>query len=228
MCDLSVTRYTFLENFYSSECVHCAEKFPVSTANEIFLPTSVSNAMCMKYQRRWYKICAHVLCAKLLNLKINVRLSAEICLPQKLSARNEHALHFVQNLEIPKSVARNFDRNAICMKYQRRWYKICARGLCGKLCKIGVKTVDFPFFGPCLWCCSLVLEVCFAFQCDFFRWKRFPTFLILLSCPLQWKTLFLYHPLTIRMELQVRDNNWAMSTGLDVAFNEFVWIGSGL
>jgi len=121
MCDLSVTRYTFLENFYSSECVHCAEKFPVSTANEIFLPTSVSNAICMKYQRRWYKICARGLCAKPLNLKINVKLSAEICQPQKLSARNEHALHFVQNLLIPKSVARNFDRYGICMKYQRRW-----------------------------------------------------------------------------------------------------------
>ena len=54
------------------------------------------------------------------------------------------------------------------------------------------KTVDFPFYGPYLWCCYLVLEVCFACQCDFFRWKMFPTFLILLSCPLQWKI----YPLT--------------------------------
>jgi len=35
---------------------------------------------------------------KLLKLKVIVRLLAEICLPQKLSARHEHALHFVQNL----------------------------------------------------------------------------------------------------------------------------------
>jgi len=41
---------------------------------------------------------------KIVEIKINVRLSAEICLPQRLSARIEHALHFVQNLEIPKSV----------------------------------------------------------------------------------------------------------------------------
>jgi len=92
----------------------------------------------MKYQRRWYKIYARGLCGKLLQLKINVRLSAEICLPQRLSARNEHALHFVKNLEIPKSVAWNFYRYGVCMKYQRRWYKICARGLCVKLLKLKI------------------------------------------------------------------------------------------
>jgi len=150
--------------------------------------------ICMKYQRRWYKICARGLCVKLLKLKINVRLSAEICLPQRLSVGEKHALHFVQNLEIPKGVARNFDRYGICMKYQRRQYKICARGLCGKLCKIWVKTVDFPFFGPCLWCYFLVLEMCFAFQCDFFRWKRFRTFLILLSCHCSEKYCFFSNP----------------------------------
>jgi len=138
MCDLSVPRYNFLENFHDSECVDCAEKFSASTANKIFLPTSVSNAICMKYQRRWYKICVRGLCVKLLKLMINVRLSAEICLPQRLSARNEHALHFVQNLEIPKSVARNFNRYGICMKYQRHWYKICVRGLCVKLLKLRI------------------------------------------------------------------------------------------
>jgi len=38
-------------------------------------------------------------CAEmLLKLKVIVRLLAEICLPQRLSARHEHALHFVQNL----------------------------------------------------------------------------------------------------------------------------------
>ena len=52
--------------------------------------------------------------------KINVRWSAEICLPQTLSVRIKHALHFVQNLNIPKSVAQNFDRYGICMKYQIR------------------------------------------------------------------------------------------------------------
>ena len=130
----------------------------------------------MKYQWRWYKACARGLCIKLLKLKIYVMLSDEICLRQRLSVAEKHALHFVQNLEIPKSVARNFDRYGICTNYQRR-YKICARGLCGKLCKIGVKTVYFPpFFGPCLWCCFLVLEVCFAFQCDFFVGKVFQPF----------------------------------------------------
>jgi len=96
-------------------------------------PTSVSNAICMKYQRRRYKICVRGLCVKLVKLKINVRLSAEICPPQKLSGGEKHVLHFVQNLLIPKSVARNFDRYGICMKYQRRWHKICVRGLWGKL-----------------------------------------------------------------------------------------------
>jgi len=90
--------------------------------------------ICMKYQRRWHDICVRGLCVKLLKLKINVRLSAEICLLQMLSVRIKHDLHFVQNLKIPKIVARNFDRYGICMKYQRRWYVICARGLCGKLC----------------------------------------------------------------------------------------------
>ena len=70
-------------------------------------------------------------------------------------------------------------------------------GLCGKLCKIGVKTVDFPFFGRCLRCCFLVIEFCFALQCVFFFVEKgFQTFLIFLSCPLQLKILFLYHPLT--------------------------------
>ena len=146
----------------------------MSTANKIFLLTSVSNAICMKCQRRWYKICVRGLCVKLLKLKINVRLSAEVCLPQRLSVHKKHALHFVQNLEIPKSVTRNFDRYGICMKCQRRWYKICVRGLCGKMCKVGVKTVDFPFYRPCLWCC------CFGdvlhFNVTLFHWKRFPTF----------------------------------------------------
>jgi len=44
-------------------------------------------------------------------------MSAEICLPQRRSMGEKHALHFVQNLEILKSVARNFDRYGICMKY---------------------------------------------------------------------------------------------------------------
>jgi len=35
MCDLSDTKYIFLENFHSSECVDGAEIFPVSTANKI-------------------------------------------------------------------------------------------------------------------------------------------------------------------------------------------------
>jgi len=48
------------------------------------------------------------------------------------SKQTKHALHFVQNLQIPKSVSRTFDRYGICMKYQRRWYKICACGLCVK------------------------------------------------------------------------------------------------
>jgi len=111
--------------------------------------------ICMKYQRRWYKICACGLCVKLLKLKIKVRLSAKICLPQWLSVWEKHALHFVQNHEIPKSVVRNFDWYGICIKYQRRWYKICARGLCEKLCEIEEKTIDFPFFGTCLWRCFL-------------------------------------------------------------------------
>jgi len=64
----------------------------------------------------------------MLKLKINVRLSAEICLPLRLSVGEKHALHFAQNLLIPKSVARIFDRYGICMKYQRRWYKICRGG----------------------------------------------------------------------------------------------------
>jgi len=34
----------------------------------------------------------------LLKLKINVKLLVEICLPQTLSMREKHALHFVQNL----------------------------------------------------------------------------------------------------------------------------------
>jgi len=38
------------------------------------------------------------LCVKLLKLKINVRLSAEICMPQMLSVRNEHALHLVDEI----------------------------------------------------------------------------------------------------------------------------------
>jgi len=128
----------------------------------------------MKCQRRWYKICVRGLCVKLLKLKINVRLSAEVCLPQRLSVHKKHALHFVQNLEIPKSVTRNFDRYGICMKCQRRWYKICVRGLCGKMCKVGVKTVDFPFYRPCLWCC------CFGdvlhFNVTLFHWKSFQPF----------------------------------------------------
>jgi len=92
----------------------------------------------MKYQRRCYKICACGLCVKLLNLKINVRLSAEICLPQRLSVGEKHALHLVQNLKIPKRFARNFDRYGICMKYQRRYYKICACGLCVKLLNLKI------------------------------------------------------------------------------------------
>jgi len=47
-------------------------------------------------------------------------------------------IYFVQNLEISKSVARNFDRYEICMKYQRRWYKIWVRGLCVKLLKLKI------------------------------------------------------------------------------------------
>ena len=125
-------------NFHNSECVDCAEKFSVSTANKTFLSTSVSNAICMKYERRWYKICVRGLCGKLLKIKISVRLSAEICLPQRLSARNEHHLHIVQNLEIPKSVAQRFDRYGICMKYERRWYNICVRGLRVKLLKLKI------------------------------------------------------------------------------------------
>jgi len=38
-------------------------------------------------QRRWYKKCARGLWVMLLKLKISVRLSAEICLPQRLSVR---------------------------------------------------------------------------------------------------------------------------------------------
>jgi len=119
-----------------------------------------------------------------------------VCLGRCLGVRN--MLYILYKISWSRKCCSKFGRCGICMKYQRRWFKICTRGFCGKLCKIGVKTVDFSFFGPCLWCCSLVLEVCFAFQCDFFHWKRFPTFLILLSCPLQWETLFLYHPLIIR------------------------------
>jgi len=109
----------------------------------LLIPKSVARhfdryEICMKYQRRWYKICGRGLCVKLLKIKINVRLSAEICLPQRLSAGEKHALHFVQNLLIPKSVARHFDRYGICMKSQRRWYKICARGLCVKLLKLKI------------------------------------------------------------------------------------------
>jgi len=138
MCDLSVKRYIFPESFRNSRCVDCAEKFLVLTANKIFLPTSVTNAICMKYQRRSYKICGRGLCVKLLKLKINVRLSAEICLPQRLSVGEKHVLHFVQNLLIPKNVARHFDRHRICMKYHRRWYKICAWRLCVKLLKLKI------------------------------------------------------------------------------------------
>jgi len=87
---------------------------------------------------RWYKICARGLCVNLLNLKINVKSSAEICLPQRLSVRTQHAFHFVQNLEIAKNVARNFDRYGICMKYQKTWYEICVRGLCVKLLKLKI------------------------------------------------------------------------------------------
>jgi len=62
-----------------------------------------------------------------------------VCLRRCLCAmRIKHALHFVQNLEIPKSVARNFDRYGICVKYQRRWHDICARGLCVKLLKLKI------------------------------------------------------------------------------------------
>ena len=77
----------------------------------------------------------------------------------------------------PEKCCSKFDRYGICMKYQRRWYKICARGLCGKLCKIGVNTVDLLVVGPCLWCCFLVLEMFFAFQCVFFVEKGFQPFL---------------------------------------------------
>jgi len=157
------------------------EKHALHFVQNLLIPKSVARnfdryGICMKYQRRWYKICACGLCLKLLKLKINLRLSAEICLPQRLSVGEKHPLHFVQNFLIPKSVARNFDRYGICMKYERLWYKICGRGLCVKLCKIGVKKVDFPFFGPCLWCCFLVLEVCFAFECYFFVGKGFQPF----------------------------------------------------
>ena len=59
----------------------------------------------------------------------------------------KHALHFVQNLFIPKSVAQNVDRHGICMKYQRRRYNICVRGLCGKLLKLKINV-------------SLLVEIC--------------------------------------------------------------------
>jgi len=162
----------------------------LSTRNEhalhfvqnLLIPKSVARhfdryGICMKYQRRRYKICGRVLCIKLLKLKINVTLLAEIHLPQRLSVGEKHVLHFVQNLLIPKSVARHFDRYGIYTKYQRRWYKICSCGLCGKLCETGLKTAYFPFFGPYLWCWFLVLEVCFAFECDFFVGKSFQLFL---------------------------------------------------
>jgi len=45
-------------------------------------------------------------------------------------------LYILYTISRFRSVARNFDRYGICMKYQRRWYKICLRGLCGKLFKI--------------------------------------------------------------------------------------------
>jgi len=56
----------------------------------------------------------------LLKLNIIVRLSDEICLQQTLSLHKKHALYFVQNFDIQKNVARNFDRYGICMKYQKR------------------------------------------------------------------------------------------------------------
>jgi len=34
---------------------------------------------------------------------------------------------FVRNVKIPISVTQAFDRNGICIKLQRRWYKICVR-----------------------------------------------------------------------------------------------------
>jgi len=78
------------------------------------------------------------------------------------------------------------------MKYQRRWYEICARGLCGKLCKIGVKTVDFSFYGPWLRCCFLVLEVCFALQCDFFVEQGFLPFRYCLAVHCSEKYCFFF------------------------------------
>jgi len=51
-----------------------------------------------------------------LKLNINVRLSAEIRLPQGMSVGEKHALHFVQILEIPKSVVRHFHRSGIRVK----------------------------------------------------------------------------------------------------------------
>ena len=97
----------------------------------------------MKYQRWWYKICVRGLCVNWLKLKINVRLSAEICLHQRLSVGEKHVLHFVQNLLIPKSVARHFNRYGICMTHQRQWYKICACWLCVKLLKL---KINYPLY----------------------------------------------------------------------------------
>ena len=146
-------------------CVDCAKNFQCQHQIKYFCQHQ------FQVQRRWYKICACGLCVKLLKLKINVRLSAEICLPQSMSARNEHALHFVQNLLLPKSVARNFDRCGICMKYQRRWYKICVCGLRVKLCKIRCKNGWFSVFWAVLydvvflfWRCVLHFNVIFSLE----------------------------------------------------------------
>ena len=132
----------------SDLALSAGEKHVLHFVQNLQIPKSVARnfdryGICMKYQRRWYKICVRGLWVKLSKLKINVRLSAEICLHQRLSVGEKHVLHFVQNLLIPKSVARHFNRYGICMTHQRQWYKICACWLCVKLLKL---KINYPLY----------------------------------------------------------------------------------
>ena len=149
----------------------------------------------MKYQKQWYKIFVRGLCVKLLKLKINVRLLAEICLSQTLYSlrvmRMFHSLYKISRfrkvlLEILTDMESEWNTKDGDMKY----LFVVVR----KVVQNWGKNGWFLLFWAMIWCCFLVLEVCFALRCDFFRWTRFPTFLILFSCPLQWKILFLFHP----------------------------------
>jgi len=117
--------------------------------------------ICIKLQRQWYLIYVRTCSGKLFQIRMNNRLSADMCLPQTVPVR-KNCTHFSRNLSIPNSVVEKFNRNTIFIILQRLWFQICVRACFGKFFKLGWKTGCQPrFLSQTLSVCKTVVNLLF-------------------------------------------------------------------